>query len=65
MHRQKGQKKMNEIPNKVKILHIHKSGDNHENFIEYMLTKSGKSSILRESGFIRRFGSEAIREFKK
>ena len=56
---------MNEIPSEVKILHIHEASDSHENFIEYMLIKSGKSSILRESGFIRRFGSEAIREFKK
>jgi len=61
----KGQKKMNEIPNEVKILHIHKASDNHENFIEFMLLKNGKSSILKESGFIRRYGSEALKEFEK
>jgi len=56
---------MNEIAKEVKILHIHKASDNHENFIEFMLIKSGKSSILRESGFIRRYGDEALKEFQK
>jgi len=56
---------MNEIPSEVKILHIHKASDNHENFIEFMLIKNGKSQILRESGFIRRYGSEALQEFQK
>jgi len=56
---------MNEIPSEVKILHIHKASDNHENFIEFLLIKNGKSQILRESSFIRRYGSEAIQEFKK
>jgi len=56
---------MNEIPNEVKIIHIHKASDNHENFIEFLSIKSGKSHILRESGFIRRYGSEAIQEFQQ
>ena len=54
---------MNEIPSEVKILHIHKASDNHENFIEFMLIKNGKSQILKESGFIQRYGSEAISLF--
>ena len=65
MHRQKGNKKMNEIPKEVKILNIHKASDNHENFIEFQLLKNGKSHIIRESGFIQRYGDEALKEFEK
>jgi len=56
---------MSEMPKEVKILHIHRASDNHENFIEFLLIKNGKSQILRESGFIRRYGSEIIEEFQK
>ena len=56
---------MNETSKEVKILHIHKASDKHEDFIEFMLIKNGKSQILRESGFIRRYGSEALKEFEK
>ena len=56
---------MNEIPSEVKILHIHKASDNHENFIEFQLLKNGKSHIIRESGFIQRYGDEALKGFQK
>ena len=55
---------MNEIPSEVKILHIHKASDNHEDFIEFMIVDSGKTHILRESGFIRRYGVNVIEAFK-
>ena len=56
---------MNETSKEVKILHIHKASDKHENFIEFMLIKNGKSHVLKESNFIRRYGSEALHEFQK
>ncbi len=56
---------MSEISNKVKILHIHKASDTHEDFIEFMIIDSGKIYILRENGFISRYGNEAIKKFQK
>ena len=56
---------MNEITKEIKILHIHKASDKHDNFIEFMLIKNGKSYVLKESNFIRRYGSEALKEFEK
>ncbi len=56
---------MNEIPSEVKILHIHNASDTHENFIEFMIIDSGKTHLLKESGFIERYGSDVIKEFQK
>ena len=56
---------MSETEKEVKILHIHKASDNHEDFIEFLLIRNGKTQILRENGFIQRYGSEAIKEFQK
>jgi len=54
---------MKKTQHKVKILFIHKSSDNHENFIEFSSTRSSDNShILRESKFISRYGSEAIKD---
>lgn len=60
----KENKKMDETENEIKILHIHKASDNHEDFIEFLLIRNGKTQILRENGFIRRYGNKAIQEFK-
>ena len=53
-----------QIHDEVKILHIHKGNEEKNDFIEFMLLRNGRNVILRVSGFVKRYGSELIDEFR-
>ena len=55
---------MSEVPNEIKIIHIHQGKDDESSFIEFMRLNNGKTLILQWNSFIKRFGSELINEFK-
>ena len=52
------------VPDEVKIIHIHKGNEEKNDYIEFMLLRDGRSAMLRVSGFIKRYGSELVDEFR-
>jgi hypothetical protein len=55
---------MEDIPNEVKVLHIHKGAEGKRDFVEFIVISTGKSHILTDAGFIKRYGDEVLKEFK-
>jgi len=53
----------NEMNDEVKILHIHKGSEGKRDFIEYIDIRSGKTHILTDTSFIKRYGKETIEAF--
>jgi len=53
-----------EMEDEVKILHIHKGNEEKNDFIEFMKLRDGKSAILKVNGFVKRYGSKLIDEFR-
>ena len=53
----------NEMNDEVKILHIHKGAEGKRDFIEYIDIRSGKTHILTDKSFIKRYGKETIEAF--
>ena len=52
-----------EIQDEVKILHIHKGAEGKRDFVEYIDIRSGKTHILTDASFIKRYGKETIEAF--
>jgi hypothetical protein len=55
---------MSDIPNEIKILHIHKGCEDKKSFIEFIKTSTGKSHILSYESFVRRYDAEMVEDFK-
>ncbi len=53
-----------QVPDEVKIIHIHKGNEEQNDFIEFMKLRDGKSAMLRVGGFVKRYGSELVDEFR-
>jgi len=55
---------MSELPNEIKITHIHKGKDNESSFIEFIKLDNGKTLLLQWNSFIKRFDIELIETFR-
>ena len=55
---------MSDIPNEIKILHIHKGCEDKKSFIEFIKLINGRSYILGYENFIKRYDEEMIKEFQ-
>ncbi len=55
---------MCDIPEEIKILHIHKGCEDKKSFIEFIKLNTGKSYILGYENFTKRYDEVMIKEFK-
>jgi len=53
-----------QIPDEVKIIHIHEGNDDKSSFIEFITLRNGKTFLLKYDSFVKRFSKELIEEFK-
>ena len=47
----------------VKILHVHKGSESKNDYVEFIKLQTGKTHILTDKSFIRRYGKEMIEAF--
>ena len=52
-----------ELHDEVKILHIHKGAEGKRDFVEYIDIRNGKTHILTDASFSKRYGRETIEAF--
>ena len=53
----------NEMIDEVKILHIHKGAEGKNDYVEFVKLRTGKTHILTDKSFIKRYGKETIEAF--
>jgi len=53
----------NEMIDEVKILHIHRGSEGKNDYVEFVKLRTGKTHILTDKSFIKRYGKETIEAF--